>query len=238
MKLIKKTAAFILVLLFVFALSACGTTRSIKRIYIADGSFSDIYSLNAQLDLSNARLAVVYDNNSTEIVAITADMVSGFDTSTTTDGRTLQIKYRGQTAEFVYKVSSDTSIDTAVRFALSTGTDSNGNYVSIAVENADKDEFFAMSYKLTIVGANFASSAELVNKELYAAETVFEDGIYGFAAVAKDGVTPFTDGVISRVYLSSVGLDSFATLSVGIISDGDSVKKVPSGRIELGGAYA
>jgi len=137
----------------VLLLTACAKEKNVSSIQIVQGSFKEIYALDENLNLSHAKLLVTYTDGSTANVSITSAMVSGFDTSTTTTGRTLTVTYKGKSANFIYKVQNSVSVETAFRFNLGVAENEakNGYEVSIKAQNVG-DGIYALRFTLSTSG--------------------------------------------------------------------------------------
>lgn len=137
----------------VLLLTACAKEKSVSSIQIVQGSFKEIYALDENLNLSHAKLLVTYTDGSTANVSITSAMVSGFDASTTTTGRTLTVTYKGKSANFIYKVQNSVSVETAFRFNLGVVENEakNGYEVSIKAQNVG-DGIYALRFTLSTSG--------------------------------------------------------------------------------------
>ena len=137
----------------VLLLTACAKEKNVSSIQIVQGSFKEIYALDENLNLSHAKLLVTYTDGSTANVSITSAMVSGFDTSTTTTGRTLTVTYKGKSANFIYKVQNSVSVETAFRFNLGVAENEakNGYDVSIKAQNVG-DGIYALRFTLSTSG--------------------------------------------------------------------------------------
>lgn len=137
----------------VLLLTACAKEKNVSSIQIVQGSFKEIYALDENINLSHAKLLVTYTDGSTANVSITSAMVSGFDTSTTTTGRTLTVTYKGKSANFIYKVQNSVSVETAFRFNLGVAENEakNGYEVSIKAQNVG-DGIYALRFTLSTSG--------------------------------------------------------------------------------------
>ena len=137
----------------VLLLTACAKEKNVSSIQIVQGSVKEIYALDENLNLSHAKLLVTYTDGSTANVSITSAMVSGFDTSTTTTGRTLTVTYKGKSANFIYKVQNSVSVETAFRFNLGVAENEakNGYEVSIKAQNVG-DGIYALRFTLSTSG--------------------------------------------------------------------------------------
>ena len=72
---------------------------------ISISKINRLYSLNQAFDFSNCNILVYYNNNTSEIINVTPDMISGFD-SIKTGYCTLTITYKGASIKSVYSVTS------------------------------------------------------------------------------------------------------------------------------------
>ncbi len=71
-----------------------------------EAMIKDTYVVNEQLDYENIVLKVTYGNETEEEVPLTADMVSGFDTTgVSTYNKTLTVTYKEITKKFYYNVA-------------------------------------------------------------------------------------------------------------------------------------
>jgi hypothetical protein len=73
---------------------------------------ANTYLTGGTLDVTNGTLTVTYEDNTTSTIALTADMVSGFDTATAGE-KTLTVTYKGKTATMPYLVIEKPSDMTA-----------------------------------------------------------------------------------------------------------------------------
>ena len=123
----------------VLLLSACNQEKEVSSIQIVQGAFKEIYALDEALNLSQSKILVTYSDGSTAHVAITSAMVSGFDSSTTTTGRTLTITYKGKTVNFIYKVQSSIAVETSFRLHLGVTENEgkDGYNVSVKAQNVE-----------------------------------------------------------------------------------------------------
>lgn len=107
-----------LTLIAAFAAGCTGKKdKSVKSIEITAGSFKSDYALDERPDYSNAKLRVTYTDGSVEYVGITADMVTGLDTSRTTLNGVITVTYKGATDQFLYRVISGEGVRTSFRLA-------------------------------------------------------------------------------------------------------------------------
>ncbi len=119
-----KILTFLLILLIPITLVACkkdkdGNENSQKQITSIEVSATakNKFFVDDTLDLTNFKIKVYYNDNSSSEVNVTSDMVSGFDSSTT-GSKILTITYCGKTCEMEYTVvnSSATKITLITAF--------------------------------------------------------------------------------------------------------------------------
>ena len=56
--------------------------------------------MGARLDVTDLTIEITYTDDAKETVAVTADMVSGFASTTASDSLTLTVTYKGKTTTF------------------------------------------------------------------------------------------------------------------------------------------
>lgn len=156
-KIFKKVVLLILACLISLAvLSACSGEKegSVSGIQIVEGAFKEIYTLDEKLDLTNAKILVTYTDGSSKKIGITKEMVSGFDTSTTTTGRTITIAYKGKETTFIYKVQNTISVETSFRFTLGATIYENltAYKVEVGGKNVGSVEEGIYAMRFTIAG--------------------------------------------------------------------------------------
>lgn len=106
----KKLLCLVLAVIMSIGVFASCTNKNttLSSITIVDGSFNTQYRVGDVLDLSNAKIEVKLSDDTVTQVAITADMVTGFDTSTTEPSKKLTVTYKSgditKTADFTYSV--------------------------------------------------------------------------------------------------------------------------------------
>ncbi|MBQ7247708.1 MAG: bacterial Ig-like domain-containing protein, partial [Lachnospiraceae bacterium] len=76
------------------------TAKSAASIAIKTAPTKSEYTVGDTLDVTGGEITVTYDNETSADVAITADMVSGFDSSAAAASQTLTVTYEGKTATF------------------------------------------------------------------------------------------------------------------------------------------
>ncbi len=239
-KVIKVIAlVFIITILCVFLLSACKGEKTVSSIRIVEGSFKESYLLDERLTLTNAKIAVTYADGSTENKAITADMVSGFDTSKTTTSAKLTVTYKGASVNFLYKVINSVSIDTSFRLTLEVkeGTEHAGYDVSVKATGAETVEEGIYCVRFTVASATVTlSNPKLAVKEGYALHVEkLSAGSMVFVLYSEDGHTPLENGVV--VTLQATKPISTGTLNIqnASMSNGVSDFVLPATSLTIGG---
>lgn len=91
----KKAVLFITLLFTALLLLGCQEEKTPESICLLHSEFSPEYAIDEELQLENVNLLLVYDNgNTTKTIPCTAEMIRGFDTSTT-GTKTLRAAYKG-----------------------------------------------------------------------------------------------------------------------------------------------
>lgn len=156
----KKVFRVLMLSLLICALCLCmlvsctKTERQVSSIQIVKGAFKESYALDESLDLTNSKILVTYVDGETENVNITLGMVSGFDTSKTTTGATLTVTYRGQSTNFIYKVTNAVSIDTSFRYQFEVVDGGASLDVSVKAKNVSMvaNGVYAMRFTVSTTG--------------------------------------------------------------------------------------
>lgn len=163
--------AFIL-MLCPFILSACGdkdpedTTPTITKIEVV-GEFKTTYFVGEDLIIDNLEIKITKSDETTSNVALTSEMISGFD-STTAGEKTLTITYNEKTTTVAYTVISPTvksiAISTSIKNAYFTGDilDLEGTKLNVVFED---DSSASINVTSTMV-TGFDTSTAGTNKEL------------------------------------------------------------------------
>lgn len=79
--------------------------QSISGISLKCAPFKTQYTVGESLDLTGGEITVHYTNGNTQDLAMTSDMVGGFDSGTPADQQPLTVTYYGHTATFDVSVS-------------------------------------------------------------------------------------------------------------------------------------
>ena len=96
---------FLLAALCPVFLTACDETpeKAISSLDIV-GEFKTEYLIGEEFDIQNIKLKVVYEDETTDIVSITSDMVLGFDSKNVAEQKTVTIVYKDKSIEKTYSV--------------------------------------------------------------------------------------------------------------------------------------
>lgn len=143
MKNFRKTAVTILVLALMCALAAffaaCGGESAIKSISV-DSAVSNV-AFGSDLDLSDIKLKVTYEDGKTEEVALNADgvQVSGFDKDKVGEQK-LTVTYKEKTTEFTVKVVSPMTAESYTQqYFVGDAFNRNRGRLRLAADNSTVD---------------------------------------------------------------------------------------------------
>lgn len=134
-KVLPTIFSLIAVCFFACVLFAC-SERKIESYSLSDNAFPTEYKVDAVLDASGAFVIAKYADGKEEKIKITADMVTGFDSSTT-GTKTMTIKYNDFEETLSYRVynpeNSSREIVTTARLGLSVYFAPDDEYVEYTV---------------------------------------------------------------------------------------------------------
>lgn len=166
MKAFCKAAAAVLILVLLFTFTACGEEPNVVKIQIIDNSFKTSYKLDEALTLSSAKILVTYNDGTTEVVAVTSDMVTGFDTSVSGNQKTLKVTYKDVSALFTYSVQTSVNVDTAFRMTLSSAAEGDKTALTLQTQNVETVEggIYAFSFEVSFSNCSFFSVASLAGE--------------------------------------------------------------------------
>lgn len=229
----------IVCLLSVIVLTACSKEKGVSSIQIVQGSFKEIYALDEKLNLTNAKIQVTYTDGSTANVAITENMVTGFDTSTTTTGKTLTVTYKGKTTNFIYKVQNSIAVDTSFRFNISMVENEGVTSAEIKADKASTVEggVYALRFTISTTGGIVLSEPTLKLNNAFQMET-YSVSVSSMVVVVYSvtGYDTITDGAtIFSVKASKPVSSGTINVQSGSISNGVSDYVVPSTSYTIGG---
>ena len=85
-----------------------------------EGTLKDTYFVGDELELTELKVKVTMSDGTTKEITLTSEMVSGFDTTTVGDDKTLTITYEGKTTTASYDVVEPAVTSIALKTELST----------------------------------------------------------------------------------------------------------------------
>lgn len=151
------TLILIIAVLVLASFAGCEKKQSaVDSIEIVSGSFKESYALDSDLELSGAQLNVTYKDGNKETIPITREMVSNFDTYTTTNSRILTVTYGGAKAEFIYKVNwNGGAVDTPVRLSAEAVSGATFYTVTVTAQNCARvaNGVYALKFYLSLNSA-------------------------------------------------------------------------------------
>ena len=80
--------------------------RDVKSIAVNSTAHKASYYVGARLDVTDLTIEITYTDDAKETVAVTADMVSGFASTTASDSLTLTVTYKGKTTTFNVEIKA------------------------------------------------------------------------------------------------------------------------------------
>lgn len=160
----KKALLLFLLPILAGLLFAC-SSRTISSVDVAANSFKASYAVDEALVLDGSFVLVSYTSGDVDRVQITADMVEGFDTSTT-GNKTVRVTYKTFSREIAYSVynpeMASRAIRTTARFTLYADRTDDAVIYSIKLFSGDLREVRAATFTLTS-GASLGIHPDLGN---------------------------------------------------------------------------
>lgn len=80
-------------------------TVTVQAISLKSTNHKTVYALNEPLDVSNLTITIHFSNNTTQDMAVTAGMVSGFDSSQAAEQQTLTVTYQEKTTTYTIQIT-------------------------------------------------------------------------------------------------------------------------------------
>lgn len=120
-----------------------------KVTLTVDETAKTTYQLDEELDVTGLWLDVDYSNGASQTIAVTADMVTGFDSSTANEALTLTVCYGNFDNTFTVEVEGEELVYVpASEFYIQSGADGNNEYVSgyVLILAFTNDETVAFDY--------------------------------------------------------------------------------------------
>ena len=116
----------------------------VENITISGSNYKKAYYIGEKLDVTGLEIKATMTDESTQTVAVTADMVTGFDSSKAVDSQTLTITYEGRTATYEIAVrerpSASSSDDVKTTTDSTTSEKTTGTTVKDSKTETVKDE--------------------------------------------------------------------------------------------------
>ena len=116
----------------------------VENITISGSNYKKAYYIGEKLDVTGLEIKATMTDESTQTVAATADMVTGFDSSKAVDSQTLTITYEGWTATYEIAVrerpSASSSDDVKTTTDSTTSEKTTGTTVKDSKTETVKDE--------------------------------------------------------------------------------------------------
>ena len=116
----------------------------VENITISGSNHKKAYYIGEKLDVTGLEIKATMTDESTQTVAVTADMVTGFDSSKAVDSQTLTITYEGRTATYEIAVrerpSASSSDDVKTTTDSTTSEKTTGTTVKDSKTETVKDE--------------------------------------------------------------------------------------------------
>ncbi len=233
----KRLLILTVIFAFLFAFSAC-SERKITEISLVKNSFPTEYRVDETLDLSGAFLSLVYSNGDPERKEITADMVEGFDTSTTGE-KTLWVVYGEHRVSHTYRVynpeNAAKEILTTARLSLSAYANDEYIEYTLRLSMGDLKEISAISFTLqseTSLSVNAAKSNLTLSSEGSNASyrcSVSSDGKTLKTVIFEtDGQTLMREtGIVARIKING-GTARSVSVKDATVSDGNRNYYLPS----------
>lgn len=82
-----------------------GSTPTLQSISINSTTHKTEYSVGDALDVTNLTIEAAYSDGNKQTVPVTADMVTGFNSSSATESQTLTVSYEDKTATYTVKIT-------------------------------------------------------------------------------------------------------------------------------------
>ncbi len=101
------------------ALSACQPKAlRVESIEVVAGGLKEFYALDEAINYENAKIKVYYSDGTSEIKNITESMVTGFNSSITSENAVMRITYEKVSVNFTYSVTYSVPVQTAFRIQM------------------------------------------------------------------------------------------------------------------------
>lgn len=117
---------FVMVFAFTFALVACDSEVTLKKIELADG-FQVNYAVDEKVNLSNAKLDLVFSDGSKEQIAVAEDMFDKAIDTSAVGSQTYTVTYQEKTVEVTINVTKPTIEGFNLPFYIRNGLKNSAN---------------------------------------------------------------------------------------------------------------
>lgn len=142
---------FIILFLVGCTLLTVGCQPSIDEVYVRANSFNANYAIDSNINYQGAFLVVEYSDDTKEDVAITPDMISNFNTSTTGQ-KTMTISYQEYKIDVDYLVynpeNASLEILTSSRLSLACGKSLTHAEYTVSYRKGDLSILKAVTFTL------------------------------------------------------------------------------------------
>lgn len=128
---------------------------TLQSISVNSTAHKTEYQVGGSLDVANLTIEAVYSDGSTQTVPVTANMVSGFDSSVAAESQTLTIRYENQTATYTVRITGSQQPGKPTRQVTVGNTGSGGTAAGVytyeegadvAIRAGSKDGFAFASW--------------------------------------------------------------------------------------------
>lgn len=160
-------------------------TEALSVLSIISLPFKTEYYTGDQLDLEGMAVKVIYVSGAEELINVTPDMISGFD-STTTGEQTLTLAFGGATDTFTVNVAERPTITkiemssqpTTTEFLVGTAFDFGGAQIKVYYDN-DTTEIVDVTEDMTTGGNIHHLGNQTITVTYYGATTTFVVKVIG-----------------------------------------------------------
>jgi hypothetical protein len=128
---------------------------TLQSISVNSTAHKTEYQVGGSLDVANLTIEAVYSDGSTQTVPVTANMVSGFDSSVAAESQTLTIRYENRTATYTVRITGSQQPGKPTRQVTVGNTGSGGTAAGVytyeegadvAIRAGSKDGFAFASW--------------------------------------------------------------------------------------------
>lgn len=178
-------------LVSVFSFTGCNNNLEIINIGLSKDIVTD-YAINDKIDLNEAKLIITFEDNSQKSIAISSDMITGFDT-TTAGTKTLKIKYKEEALTVKYNVYEK---DFATVINKVSQTLYNENKYMVTESRFNSSTLVWNIYEYYIKNGNYFKSIPADSPSSYEIYDITNMKCYS----ASDGSTTTVEYTIKQIY--------------------------------------